>query len=562
MFPIPQIGHLVWSNFNRFFPKDWVGGERVQQRSLAHGDNELPKTKETWGVANWETGRLGSNFLDVKSGLDLVDCFLGAFSGESPEEPSLARRIFGSLGSFFGGMRDKVMYERLYGMGVGEELTDEQILDQRRTLEKAPYEDDYLENLRQSKMYGETGVAALMKWATYAASIKPLLQLGTGLIFGEQARQSVEALADKPAQVAWRARFFGSSLHGNFFTSWLNLLWLGPASLFSGKAKEKLSGIVSDLGKNSKSYFENKGEKDKCEGKSDFGTYLSMLADRVKEHWRAFRNPEAEIEEKKKAGMIKEGEMSVHGQRWSALSELVAPFCGFFGIVSAAIFDPLRIVLNLAGVEKGKNLLGFLATSRKTFQTLAYIPRFIIPEYLEGEKYKQLEEEVKNGTATEATVQLYQARKHRYINSIVGAIGMTGSALEPIGHLFGLGSSENSFTKFAFNFGTRISDNLFMRFFTARRQCQGIIGYIKSLALQRSKDDTQKLDVTYDEMQKQAINTRENTPVMKGDFLTTAVMWLSNMVNGIKSNFNDVIALSPGETIEQPEKSQKVGILA
>ena len=543
-----QIGHLLSLNWNRFWPGDWIDGEQVPQRSLAHGDDLDPESKKKFGVANAETGRITKGYLDWAFAIGVVQKWFHNFQGSDNFVLNFLNKTLASVSSTLEAKRDELIYGRVYGTGLNSNLTDEEILDQRQTLDKLPFIDDWLENKRQKLMYGERVVPKVGKYATRAARIKPIAQFISGFL-GHQYRMAVETLLDIPARFYWRIRFFGNSLHANFATTAWDLMRLGTMSIFNQDAKNDLTGKIQELKRFSETYFEKKYEgKYVTKDKSSLGLYFSMLKDRVSQHWSDIFNAKKVFEEKKKKGLIKDSDNYNEGtQFYSSITDFTAPFCAGLGLLATTIFDPLKVIWGIAGFEKGKYLINALSASRKTFQLINYIPRFIIPELLDSSKIhdkKEYSDEnitaIKNGSATAATQELHHARSDRNTNALIGMTMAIGNIIEPIGHFFRAKFEENKFASFLFDCFTKFNDDFLVRFFSARRETRGRIAFIKALLKLEGKKDTSELQYSQEELQGIATNEYESMDHMKVGTLEPVFTPLSKLRDNIAENLKGI----------------------
>lgn len=548
-----EIGHILGLNFNRFWKGDWISGKPIQQRSLAHGEDHLVDTKTKWGIANTETGRQTTNALDAAFMLGVVKNYFSSFLDPDGSNKVIGffTRILSTVSSLLEGKRDELMYRRVYGVGADQNFeSPNEILDQELTLTKLPYIDDCLENKRQELLYGERVVAKLGKLATDAARVKPVAHVVSGLI-GEEYRKAVEALLDMPARFYWRTRFFGNSLHYNFITTMWDLITLGTKSIFNSSSREQLYKKTNELGELSKDYFKRKYGSSTNNSRGNLNLYLKMLLDRLGQHWKDFLDPKRALEEKRKLGIIQTSDpIDESYQKLISFTDFTAPFCAGLGLFASTIFDPLKAIWGVFGLEKGKHLINALSTSRKTFQLLNYIPRFILFEWQQGSQYTDLQEDVMNGTASEATKQLYYARKGRFINALLGMVMAVGNVFEPIGHYFRNNFEDNRFLNFLFDTFVKFNDDFFVRFFSKRRECQGRIAFIKAAVKLAQKKDTRELDWSLDRIQKHALNTKTSLSTLDNGILEPM---FGNAVNRwiepIKMNLVDVLPFA----IEPPQ---------
>jgi hypothetical protein len=258
-----------------------------------------------------------------------------------------------------------------------------------------------------------------------------------------------------------------------------------------------------------------------------------MLFDRMKEHWEGIMNPKAVLERKIKDGYLKtvtkdektadrnktfdkgyvnpNSTEDVRHQWMRSMTDFTGPICGGLGLVGSFVFEPLRVLWNIAGIETGKNLVCALSASRKSLSMVNYIYRFIWEEMKQGGKYIKLEQfmDSKNSNGqspNKALKELHSAMKSRYANGMFGMFVAAGNILEPFIHLFG-GVQESRFAKFLFNILVKFNDNGLVRLFSRRRECLGRIENINLMAASRiygsreitGEDYAQITDAEFDE---------------------------------------------------------------
>ena len=500
--------------------------------SNAHNQNcifdkvKLPERSDAlrgknWGRKNLEVGGRTANYEELAFGLGIIkNYFSSCFdSVENPVLGFIVRALTGG-GDFLEGQRDREMYGEAYGHGVDElakvnanELTSDQNVFNRFEKEEERYGDDYAQNKRQEALYGERIVAKFGEWATQISKIKPVAHFISGIL-GDNWRTAVQTILDFPARMWWRLRFFTKALHGNFVTSVWDLARFKFMSLFgSNAAAEKYTNKVQELGKMSGKYFENKYKVNKP-GDVGLSLYLRMLMDRMTEHWEAIWNPQAALERKSNSenGFLertseKEREVDSHKtfnngfvdpnsendkreQRRLALVDFTGPICAALGLIGTVVFDPLKIIWGVAGIEKGKGLINALSASRKSFSLINYIFRFIIPEMHEGAKYKELEKHMNSEEGpSEEIKEKYYARKSRYHNALLGIAVAVGNICEPLLHLKRGIIGDSKFGNFLIDTIIRFNDTFFLRFFSKRRETQGKEYDVEGLPVLSSKQE-------------------------------------------------------------------------
>jgi hypothetical protein len=501
--------------------------------------------QRAWGITNKEVGEKASSSLITSFFTGLVTDYLSIL--EDSPALNIVKKIFTGFSSSFEGLRDHLMYEHLYGQGISSNLTKAETIDQKAALksEKVPFLDDVRENLLQQELFEENIVGKTGELATIAARVKPFGNLITSLLPTEYKR-FVDTIVDLPAKCYWRLRFFGGSLHANFVTTAVNLVKHGVGSMVSSTSREKYTTLKKELHEKSAEYFKDKGLNDVANTgeSSSLSLYFKMLQNRLGEHWKAFRNPEAAISEKLEKGIIsKEDNVSAKRQKLASITDLTAPFCAAFGLIGTIVFDPLSKIAAIANIETGRNLLNAAASSRKLFQLANYIPRFMLPEWRARKKADEyayaVTGEGANDPKLEVARQLYYAHKARGQNALLGFVVAALNISEPFAHLFGFANSESRLVKFMFSALQRVGDTGFLQFFTKRRQHLGEENFALSFARELdykqydkrvamredlSAVDLTGVDHTLEDLNKIAKETMDKTGIQTNNVLHDTVI--------------------------------------
>lgn len=497
--------YIPWLNQNRF------DGQKGLLRTLSMGysgeNYKNYQNSRRWGVVNREVGQKADTCLVVSGLSGFILDYLNFLGDSQGVILGGLKKFFTAMSSSFEGERDNLMYHNLYGMGIDKNLSKKEILNQLEAVEsgKISAPDDWMENRLQQELYGEEIVAGSGELATKAARVKPVANLISSILPSEYKRL-IDTVLDLPAKCYWRLRFFGGSLHANFVTSTWKLVKNGIGALFSESSKKALNEHISDLHSKSVDYFKDINQSNVVDGigEPSLKLYGRMLMDRMAEHWRGIWHPAEVIKEKKEKGLIKDGELGKHEsrrQKLSSITDFSAPICASLGLIGAIVFDPLSKILAISKIETGKNLINALSSSRKLFQLVNYIPRFIIPEFIAGGdavkgKYEDaVNGEGKNDPDREVERQLYYAHKSRYNNAILGFMVAAVNIVEPFGHLIGLGNSENRFSKLMFDMITRFGDTGFLKFFTKRREAMGRESFLLSLLREKQFNSGSEVDI-------------------------------------------------------------------
>ena len=512
----------IFVNQNRYV-------ERQQKSHALYG--------KEWGRVNSNVGQRTASYNEAGFLLKVVSNYFSSFvDAENNPMAKFLSSLFLAGSSGLHGKRDQEMYDEAYATGLddlnsGEIKAEDFKHDDRRVLNKLGRLDDLSQNLQEEAMFGEKVVAQSGRLAAQTSRLKPLLYTATSF-FGYNTRNLIWTVLDINARRYWRERFFGKSLHSNFVTSQWELLKSSFTGNYQAKAKE--------LGQFADKYFQNKYKGKYKSGKVGLNLYWHMILDRMKEHWNAISNPEAALKEKcnKERGSLHEvseeerkldpmksfhngyvnpkSELDQNEQRRLALTDFTGPICGALGLIGTYVFDPLKIIFNFAGVEKGKHVIDALSASRKTFSLINYIPRFIWDEYNQGATYKELEPHMNKKNVSKALAELYYARKARYNNAVIGMAMAASTIVEPLIHLWKPKLGDSKLTNFLVTSLVDFNDSFFLRFFSMRRGVQGRLNHVNGIAREKlglkhvGGEDYLKLDnKAYDASMKTAKGSKE-----------------------------------------------------
>ena len=555
---VESVGAVVSNNQNCRFD-----GVKSPERSSAF-------TGKPWGTRNAEVGRETSNGmeLDFLFGGVIRNYFNSFFDLEENPVLGFIVRLLTGGGDFLEGRRDQRMYGELYGHGVdllenssNEELKHEQGIVNKFDKQEDKYTDDLAQNEMQKGRFQERVVSTLGNWATKLSIYKPAAYLVSGVL-GNSWKLGIQTLFDLPARAWWRCRMFGKSLHSNFVTTVWDLTRLKFMSFFNDDSAKDYANKTKELGKKSDEYFIGKDKNYKSNSNAGLGTYVSMLSDRMSEHWQNVWNPKAALEQKCNNGFLtrtteKErkadkdksksfengyvdpnSERDQKEQRRLALVDFTGPICAGLGLLGSAIFDPLKIIWSVAGIERGAGLINALSASRKMFSLINYIPRFMISEMNEGEKYKELEEQMRSGTSNKAVAERYYALKNRYHNALLGMAMAAGNICEPFLHLKRGVIGDSKLGNFLIDSVIKFNDTFFLRFFSKRREVQGRLEQLKVMAQEKlgkqhiSNEDYASLSNTdFDELMK---NRTTVQPDSERSVVDSVVGWACDKLSAVK----------------------------
>ena len=428
--------HRVYHNQNYNAP-----GEEEPLHSSAHTGRE-------WTRANIRAGGESSNYLELSFFTDILKNYFTCFlDPENNIFSSVTSKLLGAFSGFLDGFRDKRMYEEVYAEGLTDvargKISDSQVVNQEHNNPNS-FRDDFMENELLRVQRGERIISKFWSWATTMAGIKPFLFMVTSFL-PDKWKTAIETVEETPSRTLWRLRFNPGALHANFVTTAWDLLKLKTMSIFGGERAAEYRNKVGEAQNLAQTYFKNKyNGQHNSNGKSGLGLYFSMLFDRMKEHWQGVVNPKVVLEKKVKDGYLESvtkdekaadrnktfdkgyvnpnSEEDVNHQWMRSMTDLTGPICGGLGLVGSFVFEPLRVLWNVAGIETGKNLISALSASRKSLSMVNYIYRFIWEEMKQGGRHLSLEKFMDsnpNGQApNKALRELHSALKARYANGL------------------------------------------------------------------------------------------------------------------------------------------------
>ena len=545
-------------NQNYFCP-----GEQLQRFG---GRTESPEMTRAlggrrWGEVNAEVGGETTLLEEGAFLLRFIPIYLESFFNLKDNLPlRLISNLFTGGTDGLEGMRDQKMYGEAYGHGVDEmselNMDKDDLLDDSKAIGKLGYADDWLQNERE-RMYGEDVVATVGAWSRQTAKVKPIAHFVSGFL-GSSWRNLIQTGLDFFPRIWWRLRFLTVALHSNSVTSMCDLV----KSPFTGE----FSNVSRKLGKMADQYFINKnGKKHKTDKNAGLVLYFSMYLDRMKDHCNAIIDPKAALLRKCKDGFLTrvtdaereqdpnkslaQGYVNPNSkedqneQRRLALTDFTGPICAIAGLLGTVVISPVKIILDLCGVEKGKNIWSALDASRKSFSLLNYVFRFVMDEYNQGNNYKDLEKYMKNGKPNKAISELYHARLARRTNAVIGGIMAATNIVEP---LLWLGQSEENTDEpkgiwdFCFKSFLSFNNVFFLRFFSKRREVQGRLHQLQGIAKEalgldyvRDEDYLNLKDEDYNQaMKKLPSRARDNK---QGNFLDTLISGFTGLIETVKA---------------------------
>lgn len=479
-----------------------------------------------WALANSRVGENTTNYLLVGGVCELLKNYFHAFINEDGSNifVKLITNAFGAVADFFQGIRDREMYNSVYATGVNQtngSKLDHDILTDPLLLQQAnPIADDYEENSTCFK--DDSVIHKLWVLSTKSANLKPFMYPFFPLL-GTRLANIGKIVLDSVAKILWRARFLNNGLYSNASRDLYEL----STSLFSSSAKEKK---IKELESLAKSYFENSNisdeEKSSYLRRSGVLLYFSMLRHMLGRHFHGIRNPELALKEKCDRDYFFEtneierkhnpsrtfsrgfidpaSKDDRYFQRIASIADFIGPVSGTLGIGITFVFDTLKGVIELAGINFGKQVVDAVASSKKGLSMIYYFFKIMLPELTQSnyktlvkiekpqeevkdsespetpqdDYEKSMEELVKNGEATEATKLLYTLRKDRWRNAIVMILTGLVNIVEPFLYM---GSSAGRGLNFMKGVFYDLGTTFLLLGFSKRRECMGKIRYLQTV---------------------------------------------------------------------------------
>ena len=449
---------------------------------------------EKWARVNSDVGSTCVKLLDVSFLCGLVSDYFNYFQDQDNKIVKFVSNLWNAFSGATFGYREERMYEDIYAKGI-DAVNQEDMSNQERMKKKISFLDDYLENAHFTK---DSVIKGFWKLTTRVAQVSaPLFFVSSFL--GRKWSDLIFSISQTPSRGTWRFTYLLAPVfHGNFLETACKLSWLKIKSFVSDNAKKELENISGELEKSAHEYAEGVyGNKTALGDKKGFEAYKWMLKDRLHQFKRGIKEPDKVLEDKIKIGnldrtnsheRIENPEKNIyHGyadpksdvdkdiQKTASIVSYTALPCAIVGLLGTFIFEPLRCICDVLGLERGKGLLSFMANLRSPASLVNYYFKFFRPEQEAGKKYLDYEKYINNGTANEAVKQLHKAEKGRFLNSYMGFGIFAGSFIDSFGQLFRSFNPDNKLQNFMFATISRIVSTGFMRYFSARRRDLGKI---------------------------------------------------------------------------------------
>lgn len=447
---------------------------------------------EKWARVNSDVGGTCVKLLDVSFLCGMVSDYFGCFQDQDNVAVRFASNLWNAFSGAAFGYREERMYEDIYAKGI-DAVNVEDINDQEKIKEKISFFDDYLENAHFTR---DSVIRGSWKLTTRVAQVSaPLLFVSSFL--GRKWNDLIFSLSQTPSRGTWRFTYLLAPIfHGNFLETITKATWLKLKSFVSDDAKTELNNLSDRLEKSAYEYAQGvHGNKSALGDKKGFEAYKWMLKDRLSQFKRGMSEPGKVLEDKIKMGNLDQTtaqeraanpEKNIqHGyvdptsetdkkiQKTNSIVSYTALPCALVGLLGTFVFEPLRAVSSVLGLERGNRFLSFMANLRSPASLINYYFKFFLPEQEAGRKYKDYEQHVNNGTANEVLKQLHKAEKGRFLNSYVGFGIFGASFIDSFGQLFRSFSSDNKIQNFMFTTVSRLVGTGFMRYFSARRRDLG-----------------------------------------------------------------------------------------
>ena len=446
-----------------------------------------------WATVNSEVGGLCVKLLDFSGIAGLISDYFFCFQDQENWIVKLIANSFNAMSGAAFGYREERKYVDIYSKGINT-VDKNDLKDQDKVRKKVAFMDDFLENAIFLK---DDVINFFWKLSTNVSQISaPVFFLAPFL--GKKWSDSIFSLFQTPTRGAWRLTFLLAPVfHGNFVQTMCKLPWVKFKSLFgSESARKESDNFFNNLESMANKYANlTYGNTSGLNNKKGLKAYLWMLGDRLYQHKRGISNPDVVLEEKVQRGNLERADIddrTIHPdksiaygytipgqkedqdiQKNASIVTYTAFPCAVIGILGTFVFEPIRCVMDLANIERGKNLITCLANLRGPASLFNYLYKFFLPEKIEGEKYKLIESHMKTGTTNEAIEKLYAATKGRYVNSYFGFTILGASLIDSFGQLVRSFAPENRTQNFLFAAITRYVGVGFTRYFSARRRDLG-----------------------------------------------------------------------------------------
>ena len=484
-----------------------------------HGARQISSahTGTPWARVNSDIGTQCAWNLDISLITGIVGEWFGSFLAPDSKFAQLAKNIFLSSSGACFGMREDSMYRHIYAYEARTDLTDKELENQSQAYKKVNRLDDFGE---AASLFKDKVINNSWRFTKLVSKIQPIV-LAVGPFLGEKLNDLIFSLLQTPSRLTWRLTYmFPVALENKFVERMCNLGWLSVKSIFNGNAREELSKLKADLGKDAYQYAQMMKEFNgpNLEGKSDLAAYFSMLMDRIKQHWYSWYDTKRIIGEKIKRGELTEtneaerrvdpsktlhkGFIDPSGNNNESASEiskikrlslvnLTAPFCGVIGVFGAGIAEPLRLIWKLGGIKTGARFLNVLSSLRVPASFTNYLFKFFMPEFYQGKKYYKLKETIENNPNVGEAAKVLLANYKRM--RIAGRGGMFLTGLSFVDSIYmNLNVNEDSSRGIKFLRGVvgQLVNCGFVRFFSERRGFWGeklLINQAAQRLLQKSQ---------------------------------------------------------------------------
>ena len=460
-----------------------------------------------WGAVNKELGTSGKNYIRGGLFFDFVSNALDFFGDN--QFINVTKTILRSGKFVLFALRDFIKYS-IYGRGVNSLssglLEDSYFLDQRKTQQMLGIVDDYQvdrfidESMkRQAETNNPDGVAKrgicsqLWELATKSTVHKlwgyPLVPFLN--MFKNGLGSILFYSLDVWAALLWRFRFL-RSFEMNSPDRLPKFVLYKVLSNFSTGFKNKCEEIAGPARDTSINYLKSQfGEGYKTDGKSASDLYQEAFWTRVKEHKDGCKEPKKELERKisrgdcikassdltarPSKGVVDPNSPLDQGyQRDHSFTDLVGPFVGLAGIGIVLFVEPIKCLMSVFNIERGKNLINAISSSRIMLSSVRYFTQLVRPLERESNVLdSRIKKESERGKPNEALMELCRVRDKMKAAATEGKIAGMISALVPIGHLIRPWFPENKLFNFLFNCADTYNENSIPLLFSARRGALG-----------------------------------------------------------------------------------------
>lgn len=469
-----------------------VDGDSKNLYSAAHQGPE-------WAGANYSTGQHCVRLLDLHLITGLFTDFLFTFQDQDSGFVKFFSNTWNAISGALYGKREEEMYTNVYCAGA-DALEENDYSNQSKILTKTNFVMD--DSHEMAHFLKDKVINFLWKGTTNISKWSPAVFFGSAFL-GKKWSDFIFSFSQTWSRATWRFSYLLPTVfHNNVVGTGLNLIKLKFLSMFTKGYKQEYDSFTNNVANMAYEYAKKTYENESSlNGKAGVSAYFWMLKDRLWSHWEGIKDPQKILS--KKAGkdliettkeerktnpernldqgyVIPTSSEDKDVQRRVSIVNFTAPFCAAVGLIGTLVFEPLRCIWNVSGLERGKGVLSFLANLRGPASLTNYFFKFFKLEQEIGNlglfgnrELRGLQKYIDDGTANEAIQHLYQAKRNRLVNSYLGIVTLAGSFVDSFGQLSRSFDTENRTQNFIFSVLSRFVNFGFVRFFSARRRDWG-----------------------------------------------------------------------------------------